>query len=347
VSLNRADIQVRTEDDLGGEMTLLEHLEELRRRLVRGALAIAVCFVLGWVFSDRLYNFIQIPVVEALKQAKTRQLAMGMHPLSVWTLKESDPVQYTFRVESSLGDVPVPAGTTIPGRVKKKGDKLAVVTAESWIVGNAVIPAGTELPVQIDASNPSEWLVIDTVQGAFSLYVKVAFYAALIFAMPILLYQFWAFVSPGLYRHEKRYVLPFIFMGTVFFILGTAFGYYVAFPRAAVWLLELGSGFRPLIKANEYFDLIILIMLGLGVVFQIPTLTFFLARIGIVTARMMMRPWRYAIVAIFIIAAVISPTGDIPNLLIFALPMLVLYAFSIGIAWVFGTPRPVDSNSAG
>jgi sec-independent protein translocase protein TatC len=133
-------------------------------------------------------------------------------------------------------------------------------------------------------------------------------------------------------------------MGTLFFLLGAAFGYYIAFPRAALWLLELGSGFRPLIKANEYFDLIIIIVLGLGTVFQIPTITFFLARLGLVTPQQMIRPWRYALVGIAVLAAVISPTGDIPNMLVFALPMLVLYAFSIGIAWVFGKPREVSGK---
>ncbi|MBI3951824.1 MAG: twin-arginine translocase subunit TatC, partial [Acidobacteria bacterium] len=276
----------------------------------------------------------------ALARAERRQLATVVHAANVWSLQEGDPVQYTFRVESTLGDIPVPAGVTIPGKVKKQPDgKLIVVTTEKWVVGNAVMPPGTALPVQIDANSPSERLIIDTVPGAFSLYIRVAFYAAFVFAMPFILYQAWAFISPGLYRHEQRYVLPFVFMGTIFFLLGAAFGYKIAFPRAADWLLGLASGFRPLIKANEYFDLIIIIMLGLGAVFQIPTITFFLARMGLVTPTKMIRPWRYVIVVIFAVAAVISPTGDIPNLLVFALPMLVLYMFSIGIAWLFGKPR--------
>jgi sec-independent protein translocase protein TatC len=338
--LNKAEIQAELqEESLGGEMSLLEHLEELRRRLVRSAIAIAVFFILGWVFADHIFGFIQKPVVQALEQAQSLQLATVVHPLNVQSLQEGDPVQYTFRVESTLGGVPIPAGVTIPGVVKKQDGKLVVVTAEKWVVGGAVIPARTALPIRTEANSPSERLVIDTVTGAFSLYVRVAFFAALFFAMPFLLYQLWAFVSPGLYRHEKRYVFPFIFMGSVFFMLGAAFGYYIAFPRAALWLLELGSGFRPLIKANEYFDLIMLIMLGLGAVFQIPTITFFLARIGVVTAKKMIQPWRYAIVVIFIVAAVISPTGDVPNLLVFALPMLLLYIISIGIAWGFGKQK--------
>jgi sec-independent protein translocase protein TatC len=329
---------------VGGEMSLLEHLDELRVRLVRCAIAIAVFFVLGFYFSDKIYNFIQQPVLKALTQAQSLQVATAATPVNVQSLQEGDPVQYTFRVESTLGDVAVPSGVTVPGLVKKAGEKLVVVTAQKWVVGNAVIPAGTELPIQLEANDPRERLIIDTVTGAFSLYVRVAFYAAFIFSMPFLLFQIWGFVSPGLYRHEKRYVWPFISMGTIFFLMGAAFGYYIAFPRAALWLLQLGSGFRPLLKADDYFDLITIIMFGLGLVFQIPTVTFFLARIGLVTPGSMARPWRYAIVAIFIVAAVISPTGDIPNLLVFAVPMMTLYALSIGIAWIFGKPRQTDEE---
>jgi len=339
----KTEIEAGTEDETArGKMSLLEHLEELRRRLVRCAIAIAVLFVLSWGFADKLFAFVQRPVLDALVQAQSQQMATVVQPVNVESLQENDPVQYTFRVESTLGDIPVPAGVTIPGIVKNQDGKRIVVTKEKWVVGNTVIPPGTALPIQIDANSPSERLIIDTVPGAFSLYIRVAFYAAIFFTMPFLLYQAWAFISPGLYRHEQRYVLPFIVMGTVFFLLGAAFGYYIAFPRAALWLLGLAHGFRPLIKASEFFDLIIVIMLGLGAVFQIPTITFFLARLGLVTARMMAQPWRYAIVVIFIVAAVISPTGDIPNLLVFALPMLVLYGLSIGIAWMFGKPRKVS-----
>ena len=336
----KADIEEEAPDELvKGEMSLLEHLEELRHRLIRCAIAIGVFFILGFYFANHLFTFVQKPVVEALAKAQRMNLATVIQPTNVESLQEGESVLYTFRADSSLGNVPIPQGTTISGLVKKQNGKLMVVTTQKLVVGDAVIPPETPLPVQIWANSPSEQLIIDTVPGAFYLYVRVAFYAAIFFAMPFLLYQVWAFISPGLYRHERHYVVPFITMGTVFFLLGAAFGYYIAFPRAALWLLELGSGFRPLIKANEYFDLITIIMLGLGAVFQIPTITFFLARLGLITPVKMIRPWRYVIVVIAVLAAVISPTGDIPNMLVFALPMLVLYVLSIGIAWLFGKPR--------
>ncbi|MCS6804059.1 MAG: twin-arginine translocase subunit TatC [Acidobacteriota bacterium] len=328
-----------------GEMSLLDHLDELRRRLTYSAIAVAVFFVLSWTFAERLYHFLEKPVLEVLERVERTQLASVVRSTPVWSLQENDSVQYTFREESRLGDIPIPAGVTIPGTVQRRNGQLVVVTKEAWVVGQTVIPAGTPLPVQVQPARPSERLIISTVPGAFSLYIQVAFYAAIFFAMPFILYQAWAFVSPGLYKHEKRYALPFIFMGSIFFLLGAAFGYKIAFPRAAEWLLGLASGFRPLINAGEYFNLILIIMLGLGAVFQIPTITFFLARIGVVTPRKMVQPWRVVLVAIFVVAAVISPTGDIPNLLVFALPMILLYILSIGIAWLFGKPRQEELSS--
>jgi sec-independent protein translocase protein TatC len=151
--------------------------------------------------------------------------------------------------------------------------------------------------------------------------------------------QLWFFISPGLYEHEKKSVFPFVSMGTVFFLLGAIFAYYIAFPRAVSFFLTVSQQFRPMIEVNEYFDLIFTIVLGLGLVFEIPTIVYFLARFGLITPQFMLRFWRHATVLIFIVAAVVSPTTDIPNLLVFALPMEALYFLSVGIAWAFGKPR--------
>jgi sec-independent protein translocase protein TatC len=130
-------------------------------------------------------------------------------------------------------------------------------------------------------------------------------------------------------------------MGTVFFILGAAFAYKIAFPTACDYLLGLAveGGFQPLYDAEEYLNLIIMIMLGLGIVFQIPTLSYLLGRIGLLTPRMMWKSWRYAVVIIMIISAVLTPTADWVNMSIFAAPMLILYFLSIGIVWFFGKQR--------
>ena len=128
-------------------------------------------------------------------------------------------------------------------------------------------------------------------------------------------------------------------LSSVFFVLGAATAYYLIFPAAAKYLLGLGSDFRLLLKADDYFDFIILLMLGMGLVSQMPAITYVLARIGVVTARWMVKVWRFAVIAILVIAAVLSPTGDIPNMLLFALPMVVLYLISILVALISGRPR--------
>jgi sec-independent protein translocase protein TatC len=186
--------------------------------------------------------------------------------------------------------------------------------------------------------DPDNRLVVGTVQGAFNLYIKVSFYAAIFFGVPFILVQIWGFVSPGLYPHEKKYAAPIIVMASFWFLAGCAFAYYVAFPRAAE------GNLRPLVTADEYFDLIITIMLGLGVIFEIPTVTFIGARLGLISPGLLLRVWRLAFIAIFIIAAILSPTTDVPNLLVFAAPMLILYFLSVGIAWVFHRSRKTEAE---
>src|SRR5262249_16915605 len=142
------------------------------------------------------------------------------------------------------------------------------------------------------------------------------------------------------------YAVPVLTMTGLFFIAGAAFAYYIAFPTACSYLLDVQSegGFRTLPDAESYFDLIIMIMIGLGLVFQIPTLAFLLGRMGMITPRIMWRAWRYAVVLITLISAVLTPTTDAYNLIMFAAPMLVLYFLSIGIVWVFGRPRRRDGG---
>jgi len=134
-------------------------------------------------------------------------------------------------------------------------------------------------------------------------------------------------------------VTPFIALSTIFFVLGAACAYYLIFPPAAKYLLGLGQDFRLLLKADDYFDFIILLMLGMGLVFQMPAITYVLARIGLVTAGWMLRVWRVAVIVILIVAAVLSPTNDVPNMLLFAAPMFALYAISIVVAWICGRAR--------
>jgi sec-independent protein translocase protein TatC len=238
-------------EDLLRQMSFLEHLEELRKRLIYSALSVVVGFFVCYGFKEKLYALMQAPIVAALRN----------HHLS-----------------------------------------------ESLVYLNPTEP--------------------------FNLYIKIAFYAGIFFACPVILYQVWLFISPGLYRHEKRYVVPFMISTVGLFLAGGFFGYKLAFPGALDFLIDQGKQFQPMITIGEYTDLFLTIILGLGAIFELPILVFFLALMGIVSPGWMWNNFRYSILIIFVIAAIVTPTTDVWNMCIFAAPMIVLYVLSIGVAWL-------------
>jgi len=245
------------QEDDGARMSFLDHLEELRRRLMISAGAVFVAFLLSFAFINRLFEFI-------------------MRPLQ------------------------------------------------------AVLPAGGKLIY----TEPAE---------AFLLYMKVAALVGLFIAAPVVLWQLWQFIAPGLYANEKRFAIPFVLFSTFFFAAGALFSHFVVFPWA--WRFFAGFStdymqFTP--KIGPVFSLYVRMMLAMGLVFEMPTLVLFLARIGLVTPRLLIRNTKYAILVIFVVAAVLTPGPDIVSQLLMAGPMMLLYAISIVIAWVFQKKREPD-----
>ena len=237
-------------------MSLLEHLEELRRRLIYSVLAIMAAFFVCWHYADRIFRYMQAPIMPALRAHKMEETLIYTNPI--------DP---------------------------------------------------------------------------FNLYLKIGLIAGIFLASPFVLYQVWLFISPGLYRHEKRYVVPFMCSTVGLFLAGGLFGYKMVYPGALDFLINYGSQFKPLITINEYTNLFMTIILGLGIVFEMPILVFFLALMGVVSAGWLWRNVRYSILAIFVIAAIITPTTDILSMCIFAAPMVGLYFVSIGVAWLVHPSR--------
>jgi sec-independent protein translocase protein TatC len=232
-------------------MSFLDHLEELRKRLVYSIIAVVAGFFVCWGYAENIFAIMQKPIMDALHRN-------GM------------------------------------------SEKLVYL-------------------------NPTE---------PFNLYLKIGFMAGLFVASPIVLYQLWLFISPGLYRNEKKYVFPFMVSTVGLFLAGGLFGYKMVYPAALDFLIGYGKQFQPMITIGEYTDLFLTIIIGLGVIFEMPILVFFLALMGLVTAGWMWRNVRYSILVIFIIAAILTPTTDILNMCLFALPMVVLYLLSIGVAWL-------------
>jgi len=232
------------------KMTFLEHLEELRKRLLISIIALGVGFLLCWNFADRIFAWIEQPLAKFLP--------------------------------------------------------------------------------------PGEKLVFTRLTEPFLLYMKVAFFAGIFIASPIILLQLWLFISPGLYKRERRYAAPFIIIASLFFILGGYFGYRVLLPGTCAFFLETGRQFRQMIKVDEFFSFASTIILATGLVFETPILIFFLARLGIVTPAFLMQKFKYAVVIAFIIAAIVTPTPDMVTQTALALPMIGLYLLGIAIAYMFG-----------
>jgi sec-independent protein translocase protein TatC len=343
--MDYADTEIE-EEELEGQMSFLEHLDELRRRLVRSVVFLILAFLICWRFSGDIYDFLAVPVQRELAEAKQRRIESGG---TFENIKEGDSARFIFDEKTNIGTVVIPVGSSVNSQIARcEENKLCVLTDEDIFIGAVRVPKGTKVAEiisgRLNTTSAEEQLIVTTPGESFTLYVTVSLYAAIALSIPFLLWQIWGFISPALYKHERRYVTPFIGLSTISFVLGAAFAYYILFPPAMGYLLGLGQNFNIMLRATDYFDFITLIMLAMGIIFQMPAVTYVLARIGIVNARLLINSWKLALVVILIVAAVVSPTGDIPNLMLFATPMMVLYVFSIAIAWFFGKKRQKDDE---
>src|SRR6266511_3114455 len=221
------------------KMSFLEHLEELRKRLLFSFMAIAVGFAVCWRYADAIFTWMEQP------------LARFLPP----------------------------------------GDKLAYTR----------------------------------LTGPFFLYMKVAFFAGLFLTSPLILHQLWLFISPGLYKRERRYAAPFIIFASLFFIAGGYFGFRWILPATCGFFLETGKNFKQVVTIDDYCSFASMMILQTGLVLVTPILIFFLARLGIVTPAFLMQKFKYAVVLAFIISAIVTPTPDMITQTALALPMIGLY----------------------
>jgi len=182
---------------------------------------------------------------------------------------------------------------------------------------------------------------------AFMLYIRIAIIAGLVIAAPLIMIQLWLFISPALYPKERRFAVPFVVLASTGFIGGAAFSHYLVFPVMWRFFASFTTDFvtfQP--RVEPAFDLYIKMLLAMALVFQMPTIVLFLARFGFVTARMMLQYFKYAILVIFVLAAVITPSQDMASQLVVAIPMTALYIISIFVAWIFGKKRRVVEADA-
>jgi sec-independent protein translocase protein TatC len=252
------DLREPDDDGAGGKMSFLEHLDELRKRLIVSVYALVGGCVIAFIFVGRLQDFIMLPIAR--------------------------------------------------------------------LVG--------------DGQGTTEVLQILAPMGGLMLMMKIGALGGLFLALPVIIFQLWLFIAPGLYANEKRFAIPFVLMGTTFFLLGAAFAHYIAFPYSWTFFKSFETSYMAFKPDVGYtFSLWVKMVLAFGAIFQMPTIVFFLARMGLVNARFLIRHFKYAVLIIFVLAAVLSPGTDVVSQAMMAGPMLVLYGLSIAIAWLFGKKR--------
>ena len=220
---------------------------------------------------------------------------------------------------------------------------VTVAALVSWLVIEHLVDF---LLAPLQQLRPGQSLIIGTgVTEAFFTKLKVAVIAGIFVSSPVLFFQSWRFIAPGLYDREKRVALPFSIAASIFFIAGASFCYWLVFPVAFQFFLDefASIGVSAQIRVSEYLSFASRMLLAFGVTFELPVVTFFLARVGLVTHLTLITWWRYAIVVIFVLAAVLTPGSDIASQMLVAAPLLVLYLLSIGVAYVFARPAAVEA----
>ena len=198
------------------------------------------------------------------------------------------------------------------------------------------------VPVETVLPKNSQMVAVE-IQETFFTALKVAFFAGFIVSLPVIFWQLWLFLAPGLYDHEKKLVIPFVFFGTLMFLIGASFAYYIVVPLGFDFLIAFGSTVVTVLPSiGKYVDFFTKLLFGFGIAFELPVITFFLAKIGLVDDRMLKDFFRYAIVIIFIVAALLTPP-DVLSQLLMAAPLILLYGVSIYIAKVFN-PAPKEDE---
>jgi sec-independent protein translocase protein TatC len=199
----------------------------------------------------------------------------------------------------------------------------------------------------IAAMSPGEKLIFTGVAEAFFCYLKVAFLAGILMAVPVIMYELWLFIAPGLHTHERRFLAPAVILSSFFFMGGALFGYFVVFPYAFKYLMSFASDYvKPLPDMKEYLSLASMLLLAFGLIFELPLFLTMLARIGIVSAPFLKKNRKYALILSFVVAAILTPTPDIVNQLLMAGPLIVLYEISILGARAFGKKASVENENA-
>ena len=304
---------------------LRPHLVELRKRLGLSVLSVFVAFVIAFTFHNNILAWITQPLNNALVEVGR---IIESQEKATWTLKSDEEnrtktpaVQAAETLENNLYAAAKKANPSLAPLLKNAAD-----AAKSL---DEIIQKRDSDSARPNQHNFEGKITTHQVGGAFFVALKVSFFAGLLGAMPFILYQLWLFVAPGLYSNEKKMVIPFVVGGSLMFFIGVIFAYYIVTPFGFQFLITFGSFlYTPFINIEDYVGFFTKIMLGFGVAFELPVFAYFLALLGLVTDRTLIDFFKYAVVIIFILAALLTPP-DILTQLLMAAPLVILYSLSI------------------
>lgn len=296
------------------------HLVELRKRLGLSVLSIFVAFCIAFLFHTPILTWITQPLNNALTQVGKiiESKEQGNWQVSSNEKNQTRPI--------SSADIAKVLHEKLKSAATLAQDKLSVVLQEASDAAKKL----SELLQKKQASSVfNGQITTQQVGGAFLVAIKVSFFAGLLGALPFILYQIWLFIAPGLYNHEKKMILPFVVGGSVMFFIGILFAYYVVTPFGFQFLITFGSFlYTPLINIEDYVGFFTKIMMGFGIAFELPVFAYFLALLRLVTDKTLIDFFRYAILIIFVLAALLTPP-DVFTQLLMAAPLIILYGLSI------------------
>lgn len=315
------------------------HLAELRKRLSISILAIFVMFAVAFTFHNNILTWVTQPLKSALLQVGK---IIESQNIEEWKIKVDANGTKSMAIKNP-SELSQEAQYSLELAAKEADPKLAPLLISASNAIKALTRELKRLDRKITTQSFEGKITTHQVGGAFFVALKVSIFAAILFALPVILWQLWLFIAPGLYDNEKKLVLPFVFGGTTMFVIGVLFAYYVVTPFGFQFLITFGSFlYTPLINIEDYVGFFTKILMGFGVAFELPVIASFLGILGIVTDRTLVGFFKYAIIIIFILAALLTPP-DVLTQLLMAAPLIILYGASI-ILLKFINPYKEDED---
>lgn len=320
------------------------HLAELRKRLSLSVASILLAFIIAFVFHNPILTWITAPLNEALTEVgrivnAQEKATWHLEPIDANGSKVDINGSKSLEANTSIVKAESPESAQEAAAIKLEralrkaaetaNDELSLLLKDAAAAATELKESLVGLNENIDKSTFDGQVTTHQVGGAFFVALKVSFFAGLLGALPFVLYQLWLFIAPGLYENEKKMVTPFVIGGSVMFAVGVLFAYYVVTPFGFQFLITFGSFlYTPLINIEDYVGFFTKIMMGFGIAFELPVVAYFLAVLGMVTDKTLKDFFKYAVIIIFALAALLTPP-DVLTQLLMAAPLILLYGLSI------------------